>query len=127
MKVRSLLFTPLLAILGISSCSHIKMGMFILKDNPGEGDTASIPRGKLAYEQNCARCHGASGDGTGEEGQYLEVKPTNFRSPVYTKSPARMGAHIAYGKGKFMPAFTDTLPEETIWDVSNFLWSLPKQ
>lgn len=111
----------------LSGCNHLKMGMFMLNDNPGENDPNSIVRGEEAYRKNCTRCHGENGDGRGVDASLLTVPPTNFRSPEYTKAPIRIAAHISYGKGAEMPQFVEKLPYETIWDIANYLHSLPKQ
>lgn len=112
--------------LSIAACSHLQMGLFILKDNPQAGNPQSISRGKAAFAENCAECHGVNADGQGPVAKQLEAAPTNFLAADYTKSANRIAGHIAYGKRKAMPAFHDKLSEETIWDIANYLHSLQK-
>lgn len=98
----------------------------MFNSNPGENDTNSVVRGEEAFSKSCVSCHGKNADGRGEEAGYLTTSPTNFRNPDYSKKPARIAAHIAYGKGSDMPAFDGKLPYETIWDMANYLHSLQK-
>ena len=121
------LFLVVCVAVAISGCSHIRMGLFLLKDNPTEGDPNSVPRGKVAFAEDCAQCHGTRADGAGTEANALTAIPTNILSPDYTKSAARIAAHIAYGKGAAMPAFVGTLSDEAIWDTANYLRSLRKR
>lgn len=123
--LRALLLFSLFATV-VGGCTHLKMGLFVLKDNPRESDPLSILAGKLAFERNCAQCHGENADGHGPAASSMAVPPTNFRAKDYMKSATRIGAHIAYGKGDAMPAFVDKLPEDTIWDIANYLRSLQK-
>jgi mono/diheme cytochrome c family protein len=109
-----------------TSCTHLRMGLFVLKDNPRQNDPASIPEGKIAFETHCVQCHGEKADGHGPLASTSSVPPTDFTAPAYTKSATRICAHIAYGKGNAMPAFVDRLPERTIWDIGNYLHSLQK-
>ncbi len=116
----------IVAALSSASCRHLRMGLFVLEDNPRENDPASIPQGEIAFEKHCATCHGEKADGHGPLASTLPVPPTDFTALGYDKSATRISAHIAYGKGTGMPAFVDTLPETTIWDIGNYLHSLQK-
>lgn len=122
MKKKTL--SVLLPFIGLAACSHLKMGMFLLHDNLTEKDPLTLERGKVAYLADCAQCHGMNAEGDGPLASGLSATPTNFRAETYKKSPSRIGAHIAYGKRSAMPAFSDKLSEETIWDISNYLHSL---
>ncbi len=112
------------ALATMAGCSHIRMGLFLLKDNPTANDPNSVTRGKVAFAAHCAQCHGTRADGAGTEAKALTPPPTNFLSPAYTKSAARIAAHVAYGKGDAMPAFDGMLSDEEIWDTANYLRSL---
>ena len=95
-----------------------------MRDNPRENVPESVAQGKTAFEVNCASCHGTNADGKGQLAPTLSAAPTDFRSPAYTKSAARIAARIAYGKGDVMPAFKEQLSEDTIWDIANYLHSI---
>lgn len=42
-----------------------------------------IEQGRVVYEQNCAICHGASGDGRGMAQMMLRTKPRDFRQGIF--------------------------------------------
>ena len=87
------------AVIAITGCSHVRMGLFLLEDNPSESDPDSVARGRVAFAANCASCHGTNADGAVPEAKALTSIPTNFLAPAYTKSAARIAARITYGKG----------------------------
>ncbi len=79
--------------------------------------------GKTIYAKNCSRCHGANGDGDGEEGQYLVVKPANFHSTkTITKTNADLFTTIKYGL-IFSPmhGWGDRLTDQEITDVVAYI------
>jgi high-affinity iron transporter len=38
----------------------------------------STAEGQRIYQRDCARCHGATGKGDGDDGMYYTTKPTDF-------------------------------------------------
>jgi len=79
--------------------------------------------GNRIYEQHCIRCHGPKGDGNGEEGQYLVVKPANFHSvQSSTKTNADLFITIKYGV-VFSPmhGWGDRLKDQEIMDVIGYI------
>ena len=112
-------------LLSVTSCSHLKMGLFLLKDNPSANDPAAVTRGQAAYAANCASCHGDDGDGRGSQAATLSTPPTNFRDSS-SEGASRIAARIAYGKGSAMPAFRETLSENEIWDIANYVYSIQR-
>ena len=44
---------------------------------------AGEPAGRLTYEQHCAACHGAQGDGNGPASVWLFPKPRNFSAGLF--------------------------------------------
>lgn len=124
--VKNLALFVLAVALVTTGCSHVRMALFMRKDNPTAGDPESISRGQRLFAEQCASCHGERADGAGPRARELAAVPTNFLAPDYTKSAPRIAARIAYGRGDVMPAFVETLPEEQIWDAANYLRSLQK-
>ena len=66
------------------------------------------------YQEKCARCHGARGDGNGPFAAYLTPRPTDFRSSNWQtrSSDERLRLVIldgggALGKSLLMPAFPE--------------------
>jgi mono/diheme cytochrome c family protein len=48
-----------------------------------ESPASVIEQGRMVYEQNCAICHGASGDGRGMAQMMLRTKPRDFRQGIF--------------------------------------------
>jgi mono/diheme cytochrome c family protein len=74
-----------------------------------KGGTAEVAK---LYQEQCARCHGATGKGDGDDGIYYTTKPTDFTAPAPTpkRTDDFLAAVIADGgpsKGLSvdMPAF----------------------
>ena len=79
--------------------------------------------GSLIFERNCVRCHGQNGDGNGEEGAYLIVKPADFHSTEsITKTNQELFATIKYGV-VFSPmhGWSDRLTDQDIMDVIAYI------
>lgn len=87
---------------------------------------ASFERGKQIYLARCSDCHGLAGDGKGPQGQYLAVKPADYRkmvgTPINQKLHAMMFAKITFGiKGTAMPSWGEVLSVEDRWDVIKYI------
>jgi cytochrome c oxidase cbb3-type subunit 2 len=84
---------------------------------------AQLAEGAIVFEQNCASCHGTTGEGNGPAGRSLERKPTNF----HLKQPdeARAEAVVLNGiAGTSMPAWKTTLAQQQRDAVVAYLRSL---
>ena len=79
--------------------------------------------GTLIYEQHCIRCHGQNGDGNGEEGAYLIVKPADFHSAEsITKTNNELFVTIKYGLiYSPMHGWSDRLTDQDIMDVIAYI------
>jgi len=56
-------------------------------DKTGAADVTKL------YQEQCARCHGATGKGDGDDGIYYTTKPTDFTAP--TPTPKRTDDFLA--------------------------------
>ncbi len=89
---------------------------------------ARIPVAGLAagsYEQNCAPCHGASGDGDGPAGATAD--PTVFSDPaaVWERSPAELFHVTKFGRiQNLMPPWRNSMSDEQIWQAVYYAWNL---
>ena len=83
----------------------------------------AMANGKAAFGDNCASCHGFSGRGDGPAGRLLRPRPADFRLHMDEgHTDAQLYAWVAGGvDGTAMPAFGDTLSEEEIWHVVNYI------
>jgi cytochrome c553 len=98
------------------------------KSNTLPDSAANISAGSKLYADNCATCHGKSGEGDGEAGKNLDPKPANlaFIMDKWIATDDFLMWSIAEGGKKLktdMPAFKDTLTEKQRWQVIHYLRS----
>jgi len=93
--------------------------------NPIRPDSASISRGRIQYQINCAVCHGALGQGMGVVSKYGPL----IAPPIGTAASAAAGYTDGYifgvirnGRG-LMPTY-NRIEEPDRWDIINYLRSL---
>jgi high-affinity iron transporter len=62
-------------------------------------EKASTSEGQRIYQRDCARCHGATGKGDGEDGMYYTKKPTDFtnRASMAKRNDEFLAAVITQG------------------------------
>ena len=87
--------------------------------------------GKELYEAKCAKCHGATGDGSGRSGRSLKHKPTKFNDAADLKkiSDDDMFKSIksggeAVGQSKEMEGFP-SLKDDQIKELIPYIKTLP--
>lgn len=90
-------------------------------DKPGY-DRLHLQLGRQVYTQQCAGCHGTTGDGKGPAGGYLNPPPRDYRNGVFKFTSTPRGSKprredlrriLKYGaKGTSMPAFRFLSEEE---------------
>ena len=88
----------------------------------------SLLHGKQVYVTNCIGCHGVSGAGDGPAAAFMEPKPFNFTNAEVQKqhSEGQYYHFLLFGlPGTSMPAWGDYLTVQDIWDVINFLRTIP--
>ncbi len=107
-------------VLAVSGSPHSHGGQ--LFENPFPGDGASIARGAEIYAVNCTSCHGVGGRGDGPIALTLTPPPADLSLHVPLHPEGDTYVFIANGfPNTAMPAWSDTLTEEEIWDVVNYL------
>lgn len=91
--------------------------------NPVPATEESIATGAAIYAQNCAVCHGESGQGDGPAAATLEMKPANLHAGhVQGLSDGALFYIISHGRPETpMPAWDNVLTEDQRWQVVNFL------
>ena len=94
--------------------------------NPVVPDEISVSAGQAIYEGYCASCHGADGRGDGPRALILDPPPLDLAVHVPLHPDAQLFAFIRDGiEGTAMAGFRDQLGATEIWDVINFLQTLP--
>jgi len=91
--------------------------------NPVAADTASIKRGRAIYAMNCIVCHGTGGRGDSPVAATLDPKPADLVVMAPMHPAGDFFWKIKNGRGP-MPAWKDTLDENQIWDLVNYIKSL---
>jgi mono/diheme cytochrome c family protein len=96
--------------------------------NPVKATAASIAIGKKKYGYDCAMCHGTEGDGKGDLAIDMKLKMLDYRDPATLKSvtDGEMFYVIKNGNGSEMPSEADRLKDEDIWNLVNYIRSIPK-
>jgi len=85
-----------------------------------------LRRGQTLYQEACAACHGATGEGDGPLAQGLEPQPTNFRDSARAAQRSLYGLFniITYGvEGTAMADFS-TLTNAERWDLAAYVGQL---
>jgi len=87
--------------------------------------SAARERGRLAYLDHCALCHGVSADGRGVRANALSGPPADFTSPAWRTgtSPGEVFTVVRDGKPGTSMASWRSLSEDEIWDLVAYLWS----
>jgi mono/diheme cytochrome c family protein len=96
----------------------------------GASEAAVVEAGRAVYDQHCAACHGADGDGNGPAAVWLFPKPRNFSAGLFKiqstpggslPSDADLYRSISQGLGgSSMPAF-HYLSEQELLDVVQYV------
>lgn len=97
--------------------------------NPMEPTTRSLVHGKQVFTTNCIGCHGYKGDGKGPAATFINnPAPRNLTdaSQQLYFSDGEMYDAILFGvDGTAMPAWGDVLTVNDIWDLTNFIRTIP--
>jgi mono/diheme cytochrome c family protein len=95
--------------------------------NPIPADDASVQRGKVLYNADCALCHGTDGQGKGPFAVYLiKVKPANLlQGDPKTGSDGALFMTITNGVDGAMPPLRENLNVQERWDVVNYVRAFP--
>ena len=89
------------------------------------GMKGSPDRAAVFFLQNCATCHGTSGDGEGPRAYFINPPPRNFllaSSRQRLNRPALFKAITQGIVGSEMPAWGKVLSEQEIADLAEFVF-----
>ncbi|MFQ5343887.1 MAG: c-type cytochrome, partial [Anaerolineae bacterium] len=92
-------------------------------ENPIPATEESVVAGATIFAQNCAVCHGETGEGDGPAAAALEEKPANLHEDhVQELSDGALFWIISHGVAKSpMPPWDNILTEDERWHVVNFV------
>ena len=97
--------------------------------NPVEATSESLARGEELYDRNCAKCHGADGNGTGPSTHGINADPRKLWvwSSAGDAADGYLFSIISNGRTD-MPPWGLVLAESARWDLVNYVKSLaPRQ
>ena len=94
--------------------------------NPIKPTASSTAAGKKKFGYDCAMCHGVDGDGKGDLAVDMKLNMIDYRDPATLKSITDGEMfYVINGNGK-MPSEADRLKDEDIWNLVNYIRSIPK-
>jgi mono/diheme cytochrome c family protein len=95
--------------------------------NPFSGNAAATADGKKIYDQMCVLCHGLKGEGNGQAGLTLDVKPANFLEikNISNETDGEIFWKITAGKPP-MSSYDELLTEDQRWKLVNYIRQLNK-
>jgi len=98
-----------------------------IRDDPLPPEPPSAVRGQALFDENCAGCHGATGDGGGADAHRLGLTPANFSDPLFMRgeTPRDHFNVVSLGRRRAgMPEWADALSVQQRWDAVSYLWTL---
>lgn len=96
--------------------------------NPFPPTEQSVSMGRELYQQYCQLCHGTTGKGDGPAAASLVPQPFDLTVHGPLHSDGELYRFIAKGvAGTGMPAWNETLTEDQIWHIINYLRVLAPQ
>lgn len=107
--------------------AHAQAPAFDPAQTPPPLDSPLAAVGQTLYQQNCAACHGDSGQGDGPTAAELAAAPPSFADPAFAagKTPAEWFHVTKFGRMEnMMPPWGQRLSDEQIWQAVYYVWSL---
>jgi len=93
--------------------------------NPVPADSASLHRGRMEYQINCATCHGRAGKGDGEATKLGMVPMPLVSDRAKALTDGYIWGMIRNGRG-LMPSY-NRIEEMGRWDVVNYIRAMQGQ
>ncbi|MBW7882478.1 MAG: c-type cytochrome [Caldilineaceae bacterium] len=100
---------------------------FVPEEVPVPSSPPSAFLGASLFQENCAPCHGPTGNSDGPTSSTLPAPPPRFADPatVWERSPAALFHTAKFGNmPALMPPWLNRLSDEQIWQAVFYAWSL---
>ncbi len=96
--------------------------------NPVRPTPESLARGKKSYGQDCAMCHGVTGDGKGDLAGDMKLTLADLRDPATLRDFTNGDLFYIIMKGKDpMQGEEGRRKPNDVWDIVNYVRSLAKK
>jgi high-affinity iron transporter len=98
-----------------------------IRDEPLPPAPPSAERGGALFAENCVSCHGARGDGAGDEAKRLGLSPAAFSQPAFMRgeTPRDFFNVVSLGRRRAgMPEWGQAFTVQQRWDLVAHLWTL---
>jgi mono/diheme cytochrome c family protein len=114
----------------VRMCVRILMSLLVVALTApwvfAQSHSGSTKSGERIFQQHCAGCHGAAGDGLGPDIKELIVPPASFLAPK-TRAKTDRELYLAIKQGVLfspMHGWADRLSDQEIRDVLNYIRTL---
>ena len=94
--------------------------------NPVKSTPESIAEGKKIYGDDCAQCHGATGDGKTDVAKDLKIPDLTDPALLKARTDGELFYILKNGHGD-MPPEGDRVKPEQLWDLVNYVRSLARK
>jgi len=89
--------------------------------NPVAGTVTSVEAGRVAYQANCAACHGVDARGGGPQAGTTAIQPPSLIAHLEGHADGDLFYWISNGMPGGMPEWADKLSETDRWNLVNYL------
>ena len=96
------------------------------RPNPVKPTPESIAEGKKIYGYDCTSCHGATGDGKTDAAKTIKIPDFTDPAALKDRTDGDLFYVIKNGSGN-MPLEGDRVKPDQLWDLVNYVRSLPKK
>ena len=114
------ILTSLLTVTAVVAHEWLAPDQAAERNNPIAATPESVAQGQEFFVTTCAYCHGENGQGMAGEEAGLATSPPDLRERLQRHSAGDFFWKVQNGRGD-MPSFQESLKEEEIWHIINFL------
>ena len=89
----------------------------------GPRKTGDVAKGKVLFQNHCAKCHGDSAKGDGPLAKEMDPKPSDLTANNWFHK-RHFFFMVSEGTVSGMPAWKDVLSDEDMWNVISYVQTL---